>query len=228
MSGELTEDGATSSPPPGWLHDRRTGQTRWWDGRQWTDHVQPNVPRGVGYGYRPTFSSGSATAQTTLSAKNGPAKASLILILVVLLGVTGLLWLLSGLDPAVATVLGVLNFLMVISAVVLSIIGLVIAIRRPTKKRESIFGLIVSSLLLAFLVLRVATVPSTLDGAVLESQIGSWAAQESGLSATADCPEAPADIVGSTFACTSQLSDGTTWTVVVTVAETTVSWEVVE
>ncbi|MBW9108896.1 DUF2510 domain-containing protein [Microbacterium ureisolvens] len=45
----MTDDAYPNAfaPPPGWLHDPSTAQTRWWDGSRWTDHVLPPRP---GYG----------------------------------------------------------------------------------------------------------------------------------------------------------------------------------
>jgi hypothetical protein len=233
---QMTDATSAGGPPPGWLHDRGTGQTRWWDGTRWTEHVQPTAPAAPAQ-YQPQYSSAPyPSAQyssgqysaATLTSKNGPAKASLILILILVLGVSALIWFLSGADPTIAVVLGFVNILMVIAALVLAIIGLVIAIRRPTKKRESIFALVFSSLLLVFLIFRVAVSANTIDSAVLESQIGTWIQQQTGETAVIDCPDSPPDVVGSSFDCTSVGASGTTWTIRVTVDEATVSWQIVE
>lgn len=40
LSGEVTMAGAL--PPPGWLFDPYTSQTRWWNGLAWTEHVLPS------------------------------------------------------------------------------------------------------------------------------------------------------------------------------------------
>lgn len=86
-----------------------------------------------------------------LTSKNGPAKASLILILLLALGVGAVAWLLSGMNPAVLAIVSLVNLLMVVAAFILAIVGLIVAIRRPTKKRESVFALVVSSLFLVYL-----------------------------------------------------------------------------
>lgn len=129
-------------PPPGWLYDSNTQQTRWWDGTRWTEHVRPaepayqqarvaprQVPSRSQYS-QPQSHGSFSYAAAPMTSKNGPAKASLILILLLVLGVSAILWLLTGADPAMQLVFGVLNILMVIAAFILAIIGLVIAVRR--------------------------------------------------------------------------------------------------
>lgn len=211
----MTEETTAARPPAGWLLDSTTGQTRWWDGARWTEHVKPHelevpptraslraaaqaetvgapAPRaehatvaaspqaepplawtapGGQFSYSPTIGYAAPTTASVpaqyvarpLTSKNGPAKASLILILLLVLGASGIVWLVSGRDPALMMMLGLLNIAMVLAAFVLAIVGLSIAVRRPTKKRESVFALVVSSLMLAYLLLQVAlafTVPS--------------------------------------------------------------------
>jgi hypothetical protein len=68
-----------------------------------------------------------------VTSHNGPAKSSLVLILISVVG-------------------GVLTLLVVallFAAVGLAVVGLVIAVRRPTRKRESVFALLASVLLTA-------------------------------------------------------------------------------
>lgn len=169
-------------------------------------------------------------ASRPLTSKNGPAKASLILILLLVLGVSAIVWFMSGQDPALAMILGLVNIMMVLAAFALAIIGLVIAVRRPTKKRESIFALVVSSLMLIFLVSRLALSLSVtaLDGTVLESQIAAWAGQQTGEAFQVSCPAEPSASAGTEFTCTAAGDAGTVWAVQVTVnADDTVGWEVV-
>ena len=281
----MTDETTAARPPAGWLLDTTTGQTRWWDGAQWTEHVKPAEPRDPevpltraalraaaqersvarddaarakghadsvanpeagGNGVEASAAVHSSTTASTgspaygqasayaapasyrgpqpqpysrarqpLTSKNGPAKASLILILLLVLGVGAIVWLLSGQDPALALLLGLVNIGMVLAAFVLAIIGLVIAIRRPTKKRESIFGLVVSSLMLIFLVVRLAMVlsVSVLDAAVLESQIATWAGQQTSETFQVDCPAEPSATAGTVFTCAATGNAGTAWTV---------------
>lgn len=295
----MTDETVAARPPAGWLLDTTTGQTRWWDGAQWTEHVKPAEPRdpevpltraalragarqssvdredaararehadsdanretsgnrvaagasvpssttassgnpayvqpstyGVSASYRGSQPQPYSYARQPLTSKNGPAKASLILILLLVLGVGAIVWLLSGQDPALALLLGLLNIVMVLAAFVLAIIGLVIAIRRPTKKRESIFGLVVSSLMLIFLVVRLVMTlsVSVLDTTVIESQIATWASQQAGETFQVYCPAEPSATAGTVFTCAATGDAGTAWTVQVTVnADDTVGWEV--
>ncbi|MBD3943828.1 DUF2510 domain-containing protein [Microbacterium sp. NEAU-LLC] len=131
MATDDDADPARSLPPAGWLRDP-AGQTRWWDGAQWTEHVRP--------------------------ARNGPAIASLTLIAVQLL--LGSAWFVLGFYAASAGLTsyqwlimlgGVLSWLLCISAVVLGVIATVIAVRRPTAKGPAVFALVASSVLLILL-----------------------------------------------------------------------------
>jgi hypothetical protein len=134
-------------------------------------------------------------AAAPLTSKNGPAKASLILILLLVLGVSAILWLLTGADPAMQLVFGVLNILMVIAAFILAIIGLVIAVRRPTKKRESVFALVVSSIMLVGIVGFMIFTANQLDVPGLESQIEVWATTQTGEGVNVTCPPNPPSAV---------------------------------
>lgn len=157
MSSEI--GAAAQLPPAGWIYDPATAQTRWWDGVRWTEHVLP--PESVAgtapvYGFDPR-------QRPRLPSANGPAKASLILILIQLLG--GLALFILGIAAGAAsaqwwqfieilTIISVLSFLMTIAAFVLAIIGTVIAVRRPTRKREAVFALVFTSLTIGWMILR--------------------------------------------------------------------------
>ncbi|KRB38757.1 hypothetical protein ASD93_02060 [Microbacterium sp. Root180] len=86
------------APAPGWLYDAETGQTRWWDGLRWTDLARPLDPVvRTGPAYRP--SSGSASGWTAPpTPKNGPATASLVLLLVAVVGAAAAFSLLAAGD----------------------------------------------------------------------------------------------------------------------------------
>ncbi|WP_426324995.1 DUF2510 domain-containing protein [Microbacterium sp. E-13] len=149
-------------PPAGWIYDPTTMQTRWWDGARWTEHVLPTAPKETAvYGFNPR-------ARPTSTSANGPAKASLILILIQLLG--GLVFV--GLTIVFFTMgaqfwgflyllnaLGWVSIVSTIAAFVLAIIGTVIAVRRPTRKREAVFALVFSSLLILWMVARLVMAP---------------------------------------------------------------------
>lgn len=89
------------------------------------------------------------TTFVPIQSKNGPAQASMVLILISLLGGTAThLWL-SRSDPELAGLINLGLMAVLLSAFVLAIVGLVIAGSRPTKKHEPVFALVVSSLLIA-------------------------------------------------------------------------------
>lgn len=67
---------STNAVPPGWYPDNNTGHQRWWDGTQWTDHVQ--AP------YDP------AAAAVALKAPAGTKTGTVWIWLVVLLPLLGL------------------------------------------------------------------------------------------------------------------------------------------
>lgn len=138
-------------PPAGWFHDPSTAQTRWWDGTRWTEHSQP--------AYGPVF--GTDPRQRAAPVKeNGPAKASLILIVIQLLGGIALIGVGLALGATGAqlwhflwifAILSVVSFLMWLAAFALAIVGTVIAVRRPTHKREAVFALVFTSLVMVWL-----------------------------------------------------------------------------
>ncbi|WP_157536840.1 DUF2510 domain-containing protein [Microbacterium sp. Root180] len=94
----MSEDTRVGAPAPGWLYDAETGQTRWWDGLRWTDLARPLDPVvRTGPAYRP--SSGSASGWTAPpTPKNGPATASLVLLLVAVVGAAAAFSLLAAGD----------------------------------------------------------------------------------------------------------------------------------
>lgn len=236
----MTDGTTPDGPPPGWLFDSSTRQIRWWDGTRWTEHVQPTQPTPQfghapqpgatrqQYAQPPSYGSFSYTSEP-LTSKNGPAKASLILILLLVLGVSAVAWLLAGADPAMRLVFGALNIVMVVAAFILAIIGLVIAIRRPTKKRESVFALVVSSLFLVFIVGVSIVTANQLDGPALEAQIEVWATAETGEAVDVTCPPNPPSSAGEAFSCTATSAAGSTYVVTVTMHENSMaSWEMVQ
>jgi hypothetical protein len=101
--------------------------------------------------YRPPPGSHVASTRATyvsISQQNGPAKASLILILISLLGGVAVLWFITGADPALIGIVNLINGAILLTAFILAVIAVVLAVQRPTKKREAVFALVVSSLLI--------------------------------------------------------------------------------
>jgi hypothetical protein len=84
-----------------------------------------------------------------VTSHNGPAKSSLVLILISVVGGVAAHFFVSRSNPALAGVLNLLVVALLFAAVGLAVVGLVIAVRRPTRKRESVFALLASVLLTA-------------------------------------------------------------------------------
>ena len=101
--------------------------------------------------YRPPPGSHVASTRATYVAieqRNGPARASLILILISLLGGVAVFWFLMGADPALVGVVNLVNGAILLLAFILAVISVIVAVNRPTKKREPVFALVASSLLI--------------------------------------------------------------------------------
>lgn len=114
-----------------------------------SDDFRPPLPPVV---YLPQPSGYVRVPQSTLvpvSSSNGPARASVVLILLSLLGGLATHFWLSGSRPVLAGVINLAVMAALFAALVLAIVGLVTAVNRPTKKRESIFALVASTLALA-------------------------------------------------------------------------------
>lgn len=141
--------------PAGWMYDSSTKQTRWWDGKGWTDFTPPPAPVSASEhrGYAPAIAVHHAAEEVT--SRNGAAKASLVFLVLALLGAAAVLWLIT--EPGPRLLVGGVVALTLVAAFVLGVIGLVAAIRRPTKKSESIFALVASALLLIGLMAAAAT-----------------------------------------------------------------------
>ena len=80
--------------------------------------------------------------------KNGPARASLFLILIGLVGLAAVVWGFTDAIPALAPFMNVIILAILGAAFILAITGLAIAITRPTKKGASVFALVISFALL--------------------------------------------------------------------------------
>jgi hypothetical protein len=177
----MTDDGGVTRalPPAGWLRDP-AGQTRWWDGTRWTEHVQPAPSGGVGAGGISGTGAGAGPAYGAVfgsdprararfvetSDRNGPATASLILIVVQL--AMGAIAFVIGLSAGAAqfamsyvwllVLAGLLSWLVIIAAFVLGIVATVIAVRRPTPRFRAVFALVAASVLLIVAMSRVVWV----------------------------------------------------------------------
>ncbi len=94
--------------------------------------------------------------------ENGPARASLVVILAQLIGglALGVLFAIGAATASplvlvtVLVLVPVVGMSMTIAAFVLAIIGLVIAVRRPTRKREAVFALVFTSLTIVLMIVR--------------------------------------------------------------------------
>jgi hypothetical protein len=118
---------------------------------------------------------------------------------------------------------------MVVAAVVLAIVGLVIAIRRPTKKRQSIFALVVSSLMLIFVLGQFVIAANEVDVAGLESEIATWATQQTGQQVRVACPSMPVTTAGTEYICTAKNATGSTWAIRVTMVQgDQATWEMMQ
>lgn len=137
--------------PPGWLFDDETGRTRWWDGVRWTDLAKP---------LDPVVRTAPASTRTAMAVEsvplpgNGTAAAALLFAALGALGLAAGFWLIGGLDSSTITLLALVTSGLVAVALVLSIVALVIAVRRPTRKAASIIALVASCALVTLLVMR--------------------------------------------------------------------------
>ncbi|WP_374313538.1 DUF4333 domain-containing protein [Microbacterium sp.] len=221
----MSEDIRVGMPAPGWRYDAATDRTRWWDGVRWTDDAKPLDPV-VRTGPQAAVSAqGSAAPGSKPSTKNGPATAALVLLVLSMLGVAGIVWFASGMNPATATLLGLAQIGVLVAALVLSLVALVVAIRRPTRKRRAVVALVLSAVLLGFLVFRIATAPGAVDASALESEIAAWALGETGEVSQATCPDTPPQATGAVFTCSVVGASGAEWEVAVTVQADSVTWE---
>jgi hypothetical protein len=221
----MSEDTRVGAPAPGWLYDQDTDRTRWWDGSRWTDYARPLDPivrTSADSGPVPVVAGG---AHDPATSKNGPAKAALVLLLISVLGVVGMLWLASGMSPFAAVLLAFAQIGILVAAFVLSVIGLVIAVRRPTRKREAVFGLVLSAILLGYLAFRIVTAPAAVDAAALEGEIGDWAVGQTGEVSQVTCPDTPPQATGAVFTCSVVGESGAEWEVAVTVGAGSITWE---
>lgn len=74
------------TPAPAWLYDDKTGQTRWWNGSDWTDHTRPLDPV-----VRTSTAQRPGAAYVPQTSTGPRARPSRVLLLTSLMGVAGLL-----------------------------------------------------------------------------------------------------------------------------------------
>ena len=101
-------------------------------------------------GYRPHPGAYVDGRRATLMPlpKNGPAKASLILIVSSLISAASAFWWLASANPALADLVNLVSIALLVAAFILAIVGVVVAVGRPTKMGLSVFALVASSFLL--------------------------------------------------------------------------------
>lgn len=225
----MGDDTRAGLPAAGWLHDSATGQTRWWNGSEWTDHTRPLDPvvRTMTATRPPTTGPVALahTAPAPPTSRNGPAKAALVLLLISVLAAAGLAWLATGMTPTTALVVGVGQIAVLVVAFVLSIVGLAVALLRPTRKREAVIGLVLSTALLGFVAFRIATAPAAVDASALESEIAAWAIGQTGEVSQVTCPASIPQTADAVFTCAVVGESGAEWEVAVRVQADAITWE---
>ena len=173
--------------------------------------------------YRPqpsAYVDGPPKTLMPLSTKNGPATTSLFFIILSLLGFAAARWWLTFASPAFLQLVNLISMALLVMAFVLAIAGLVVAVARPTKKRASVFALVVSSLLILGVVVLFAlglVAATPLDGAEVETTIEGWYLSDSGAVVTVACPVEPPSTDGSVFVCSATHDSGLVDVVEVTV-----------
>lgn len=210
--------------PAGWYADSADGtRRRWWDGSAWTDRYQDvsaayapppppaSAPRIAVV--RRTASARAAAASSlgvaTPASKNGPATASLVLILFSVLG--ALAWAVSGASPGLRVLIALAGATITVAALVLAVAGLVVAVRRPTGKRESALALVLSGLMAVAVAVQLAVLasaPAALGRTTVESTIAAQVRAQTGQPVTVACPASPPATDGAAFRCTVVDADG--------------------
>lgn len=216
--------------PPGWLFDNETGQTRWWNGAHWTDHAKPLAPvvrTATVEGPPQAAPAAWSSYDPAPISRNAPAKVALVLLALALVGAGVAVWQSAALDPAITSLIGLAQVALGLTAFVLSVVGLVIAIRRPTRKAQAILGVVLSTLFLGFLAFRIAAATTGgIDSAALEGEIEAWALSQTGEVTEVVCPASPPTATGAVFSCTAMSATGAPWTVAVTVQDDVLTWSV--
>lgn len=158
----MSDDSRLGAPPAGWRYDSKTGSTRWWDGARWTDHSRPLDPVVRAMPRRAEQVSGTLAvhhslmnaAAPTSAPRNAATDSGLVFLVIAGLAVAVGAWLGPGMAPATATILGLAQLALAVTALLLSLTGLTVAVVRSTRMTGALVGLVLSALLVAFLVFR--------------------------------------------------------------------------
>lgn len=218
----MSDDSRLGLPPAGWRYDSKTGDTRWWDGADWTDHSRPLDPVVRTAPARPSTVS---PVRASTASRNGAANTGLVLLVIAGLAIIAAMWLGPGMAPASTAVVTFAQFALAATAFAMSLVGLVVAIVRRTGKSGAVIGLLLSGALVGFLAFQALASTSTADTAALEAEIAAWATSETGQAMQVECPTDAPDAAGAIFACTATDGSGTVRLIAVTVGETAPTWE---
>lgn len=218
----MSDDSRLGTRPAGWRYDSKTGDTRWWDGSAWTDLARPLDPvvRTV-----PAYGSTMTATPAITTSRNGAANTGLVLLVIAGLAIVAGAWLSPGMAPASATVLTFAQIALAAGAFVLSLVGLVVAVARGSRKSGAVVGLVLSGIVVGFLVVRLAAVGGSPDAGALEDDIAAWAQAETGQMTRVECPSDAPKSAGAIFACQATDEAGAVRLITVTVGEEALTWE---
>ena len=125
--------------------------------------------------------------------------------------------------------MNLVSIALLVVAFILAIVGVVVAVGRPTTKAAPVFALVISSLLLigVFVLFALSLVAAPVDGDAVESAIEAGYLTDSGTVVTVDCPVDPPSTDGSVFLCSATNDAGIVDVVEVRVQGDSFTWEVV-
>lgn len=152
-----------------------------------------------------------AVAYRPVSSKNGPAKASVFVALAGLIVGCLVPWWYAAGSPVIAQALLIDTVALLAIALILAIIGVILALRRPTTKARPVISLILSLVLAGGAVALYAfnaLTPPPFDAADVESTVEAWYLSDSGASVTVICPHEVPTVDGAVFLCSAQLESG--------------------
>lgn len=107
------------------------------------------IPRPLSYDPVPSIYTGDQPARLLApSSQNGAAKTSVALVALSLVGwILAIFWL-PQVDAALAGLMIMASVALAIASLLTAVAGLVVAVQRPTRKREAVIGLVLSGLIL--------------------------------------------------------------------------------